>query len=90
MARLTGTVKWFSDAKGFGFIQREDGGDLFVHHSAIEGAGFRTLMEGEKVEFEVLDEPKGLKALKVVRLDPPRPRRRVVAFQSPTDHRQRV
>lgn len=88
MARLTGTVKWFSDAKGFGFIQREEGADLFVHHSAIEGSGFRTLAEGEKVEFEVLDEPKGLKAQKVVRLDPPKTRSRVVAFQSPTDHRR--
>lgn len=88
MARLTGTVKWFSDAKGFGFIQREQGGDLFVHHSAIEGPGFRTLAEGEKVEFEVMEEPKGLKAQKVVRLDPPKSPSRTVAFQSPTDHRR--
>lgn len=92
MGRLTGTVKWFSDAKGFGFIQREDGSDIFVHHSSIEGSGFRTLAEGESVEFEVLEEPKGPKAQKVVRLNPPDspPGRDQRAFQSPTDHRHRT
>lgn len=78
MARLTGTVKWFSDGKGFGFIEREDGDDLFVHHAAIEGIGFRTLTEGEKVEFEVLDGPAGSRAANVVRLDPPATRTRLV------------
>jgi CspA family cold shock protein len=71
MARITGTVKWFSDAKGYGFIEREGGDDVFVHHSAIEGSGFKTLAEGEKVELDVIDDPKGPKAANVVRLDPP-------------------
>ncbi len=69
MARTTGTVKWFSDSKGYGFIQREDGPDVFVHHSEIEGAGFKTLQEGERVEFDVVDEPRGLKARNVTRLE---------------------
>ena len=68
MGKLSGTVKWFSDAKGYGFIRQEDGGEIFVHHSAIEGNGFRTLAEGERVEFEVMDEPKGPRAQNVVRL----------------------
>jgi len=56
----TGTVKWFNDAKGFGFITPEDGGkDLFVHFSAIQGSGFKTLKEGDKVQFEVGQGPKG-------------------------------
>lgn len=71
MAKITGTVKWFSDAKGYGFIERESGDDVFVHHSAIEGSGFKSLTEGEKVEFDVLEDPKGPKANNVVRLDPP-------------------
>ena len=60
-----GTVKWFSDSKGFGFIQREDGPDVFVHHSAIVGSGFRSLKEGEAVEFEVTQGPKGPQASNV-------------------------
>ena len=58
--RTTGTVKWFNDSKGYGFITREDGEkDLFVHHSAIQGDGFKTLTEGERVEFEVVEGEKG-------------------------------
>ena len=57
--RERGTVKWFNDAKGFGFIEREGGGDVFVHHSAIQAEGFRTLAEGQAVEFEVVQGQKG-------------------------------
>ncbi len=60
-----GTVKWFNDSKGFGFIQREDGPDVFVHFSAITGAGFRSLQEGQEVEFEVTQGPKGPQAADV-------------------------
>jgi len=67
--RTTGTVKWFNDTKGFGFITPEDGSkDCFVHHSAIQGNGFRSLAEGDRVEFELIIEPKGPKAQKVVRI----------------------
>jgi CspA family cold shock protein len=58
----TGTVKWFNDAKGFGFIAQSDGADVFVHHTAIQSAGFRSLTEGQAVEFETTDGPKGLSA----------------------------
>jgi CspA family cold shock protein len=62
----TGTVKWFSDEKGYGFITPDDGGnDLFVHHSGIAGAGFKSLAEGAKVEFEVQEGPKGRNAVDV-------------------------
>lgn len=61
----TGTVKWFSDAKGYGFISREAGEDVFVHHSAIEGQGFRSLRENQAVEFAVEQGPKGLRAVNV-------------------------
>lgn len=69
MSREQGTVKWFSEEKGYGFIQREDGPDVFVHHTAIEGSGFRKLTQGERVEFEVVEDPKGLKAQNVSRLE---------------------
>lgn len=65
--RVTGTVKWFNDAKGYGFIAREDGDDVFVHYSAISGAGFRSLNEGQAVEFDVVDGPKGKQAANVTR-----------------------
>jgi cold shock protein len=60
-----GTVKWFNDAKGFGFITRENGPDVFVHHTAIQSEGFRSLAEGEAVEFDVVQGPKGLQAANV-------------------------
>ncbi|HEX9670702.1 MAG TPA: cold-shock protein [Thermoanaerobaculia bacterium] len=63
-----GTVKWFNDAKGFGFIVRERGADVFVHHTAILAEGFRTLNEGDRVSFEVVEGPKGLQARNVVRV----------------------
>ncbi|HVO19198.1 MAG TPA: cold-shock protein [Anaeromyxobacter sp.] len=62
-----GTVKWFNDAKGYGFISQEGGEDVFVHHTAIQMDGFRTLKEGDRVEFEVTKGPKGLQAANVRR-----------------------
>ncbi len=62
-----GTVKWFNDAKGYGFISQDSGDDVFVHHTAITMEGFRTLKEGEKVEFDVVRGPKGLQAANVRR-----------------------
>ena len=64
-----GKVKWFNTAKGFGFIEREDGPDVFVHYSAIEGSGFRTLAENDPVEFEVAEGPKGLHATNVRKVE---------------------
>jgi len=63
-----GTVKWFNESKGFGFITSEDGGDVFVHYSALQGDGFKTLAEGQTVSFDVVDSPKGPKAANVVKL----------------------
>jgi cold shock protein len=60
-----GTVKWFSNEKGFGFISRTDGDDVFVHHSAIQMEGYRTLTEGQKVEFDIVEGPKGKQAANV-------------------------
>jgi len=65
MARITGTVKWFNDAKGFGFIQREGGPDVFIHFSAISSSGFKSLAEGDQVEFDVVDGQKGPQAANV-------------------------
>jgi CspA family cold shock protein len=64
--RITGTVKWFNGSKGYGFISRDGGEDVFVHFSAIQGEGFRNLDEGQKVEFSVEKGPKGLQASNVV------------------------
>ena len=64
---MEGTIKWFNSKKGFGFIEQESGDDVFVHYSAIEMPGFKTLSEGERVEFEVEENEKGLSASKVMR-----------------------
>ncbi|MDA3971843.1 MAG: cold-shock protein [Desulfobulbaceae bacterium] len=63
-----GTVKWFNDAKGFGFIEQEDGSDVFVHHTAIQADGFKSLEEGQRVSFDIVDGPKGLAADNVQKL----------------------
>jgi CspA family cold shock protein len=65
---FTGTVKWFNDAKGYGFIQQDNGPDVFVHYSAIQGDGYKSLTEGQRVEFEVVNGDKGPKASNVVKL----------------------
>jgi CspA family cold shock protein len=64
----TGKVKWFNDSKGFGFLTTDDGTDIFVHHSAIQGEGFKTLDEGQEVEFEIVQGAKGPQAQDVVKL----------------------
>lgn len=64
---MKGTVKWFNDSKGFGFITAEDGSDVFVHHTSIQGQGFKSLAEGDKVTFDVEKGDKGPKALNVVK-----------------------
>ncbi|TVR24519.1 MAG: cold-shock protein [Anaerolineaceae bacterium] len=67
--RVEGVVKWFNAEKGFGFISQGEGGDVFVHYSAIQGSGYRSLEEGQRVEFELTEGPKGQQAANVVRLD---------------------
>ena len=67
MARINGTVKWFNDAKGFGFISREGGPDVFVHFSAIAASGFMSLAEGDQVEFEIVEGQKGPQASEVTK-----------------------
>jgi CspA family cold shock protein len=65
---MNGTVKWFNESKGFGFITKEDGEDIFVHHTSITGNGFKSLSEGQAVSFDVEKTPKGLRATNVVKL----------------------
>lgn len=67
MARMNGSVKWSNDAKGFGFIQREGGPDVFVHFSAISSSGFKSLAEGDQVEFDIVDGQKGPQAANVTK-----------------------
>jgi CspA family cold shock protein len=67
MERIKGTVKWFNDAKGFGFISREGGPDVFVHYSAVSSDGFKSLAEGDNVEFEIVEGQKGPQAANVVK-----------------------
>src|SRR2546425_8232739 len=69
--RITGKVKWFNNAKGYGFIERDGGSDVFVHYSAIQGDGFRSLEEGQAVEFEIVDGPKGPQAGNVTKIQSP-------------------
>lgn len=66
--RVSGTVKWFNSQKGYGFIEREDGPDIFVHYSAVQGSGYRELLEGERVEFTITQGPKGPQASEVMRV----------------------
>jgi CspA family cold shock protein len=66
--RITGTVKWFNASKGYGFIERQDGPDVFVHYTAIQSKGFRTLQEGQRVEFTIEQGPKGPQAANVILL----------------------
>jgi CspA family cold shock protein len=66
--REQGTVKWFNNEKGYGFISRNSGDDVFVHHSAIQGNGFKSLAEGDNIEFDIASGPKGLQAQNVVKL----------------------
>jgi CspA family cold shock protein len=66
--KLIGRVKWFNDSKGYGFIEQEGGKDIFVHYTAIEGDGFKSLAEGQKVEYEIIDGAKGPQAAKVIKM----------------------
>lgn len=66
--RIIGTVKWFNNTKGFGFLAQENGADVFVHHTAIQGEGFHSLEEGQRVEFSIEKSPRGLQAVNVVKL----------------------
>lgn len=69
LSRLEGKVKWFSDQKGYGFISRDNSADVFVHHTAIQMSGFRTLKEGDSVTYDLLESPKGLQAVNVARAE---------------------
>ena len=68
MERINGTVKWFNDAKGFGFISRKGGADVFVHYTAVSASGFKSLAEGDKIEFEIVEGQKGPQAANVIKV----------------------
>ena len=72
MSRITGKVKWFNNSKGYGFIEQPGSSDIFVHYSAIQGDGFKTLEEGQEVDFEVTQGPKGPQAEQVTKIESPR------------------
>ncbi|MBW7940396.1 MAG: cold shock domain-containing protein [Candidatus Omnitrophica bacterium] len=65
----TGKVKWFNEKKGYGFVEKDDGGEIFVHHTGILGQGFKNLYEGETVEFDIEETPKGPKAINITRIE---------------------
>ena len=68
MSRITGKVKWFNNSKGYGFIEQPGSSDIFVHYSAIQGDGFKSLTEGDRVRFDIVDSPKGPRAANVSRI----------------------
>jgi len=82
--KLQGTVKWFNNSKGYGFIGRDDGPDVFVHYSAITGDGYRTLQEGDTVEFEIVQGPKGPQAANVSKPSVERPGNRSAGRERPS------
>src|ERR1700716_3002031 len=86
--RITGKVKWFNNAKGYGFIERDGGSDVFVHYSAIQGDGFRSLEEGQAVEFEIVDGPKRPHADNVTKIYPAA--RAEVVFPSALSHQPSI
>jgi CspA family cold shock protein len=86
--RVTGTVKWFRTDRGYGFIGREEGSDVFVHYSAIQGSGFKTLVEGQQVEFSVEQSPKGLQAANVTVLSSPEPASQPSRWDRPGEFRR--
>ncbi len=86
---LRGQVKWFSNAKGFGFITHQSGKDVFVHYTAIEGRGFKTLAEGEIVEYELKERDKGLQAVRVRRIEPRR-KERSLKIETVRDYRKDI
>ena len=87
MSRVTGKVKWFNNSKGYGFIEDAERGDIFCHYSAIQGDGFKTLEEGDEVEFEVTSGPKGPQAERIIRLSADSPKEEIPSEEEPVDDR---